>query len=119
MFRIAKTFEFSAAHHLPHLPEGHQCRRPHGHNYTVTVELAAPATNSDSFVLDYGELVVVKADLDNNFDHRDLNALVPMPTTAENLAVYFYQRWQEELPQLVAVRVSETPKTWAEYRDEP
>lgn len=117
MYRISKCFEFSAAHHLPHLPEGHQCRRPHGHNYVVTVELESEALDEDSFVEDYGLLADIKRDLDTVFDHQNLNDIVhPMPTTAERLAEYFYWRWEPAHPRLCAVRVSETPKTWAEFR---
>ena len=33
--RICKTFTFDAAHQLHLLPEGHKCRRMHGHTYRV------------------------------------------------------------------------------------
>lgn len=36
--------------------------------------------------------------------------------SAENLAVWIHDLWTERIPELTAVRVSETPKTWAEYR---
>ncbi|WP_444972014.1 6-pyruvoyl trahydropterin synthase family protein [Streptomyces lunaelactis] len=36
--------------------------------------------------------------------------------SAENLAVWIFDLWVERLPELTAVKVSETPKTWAEYR---
>lgn len=35
MIRIAKTFDFDAAHWLPFVPDGHKCRRMHGHTYRV------------------------------------------------------------------------------------
>jgi 6-pyruvoyltetrahydropterin/6-carboxytetrahydropterin synthase len=39
-------------------------------------------------------------------------------TTSENLARALYLRFKPDLRELRAVRVSETPKTWAEYREE-
>jgi len=36
--------------------------------------------------------------------------------TSEVLAQHFYNWCKSRLPETVAVRVSETPKTWAEYR---
>ena len=75
-WRISKTFGFAAAHHLPALPEGHKCRRPHGHNYTVTLVLAATRLDDREMVLDYGELAPVRAWIGKTLDHRDLNSLL-------------------------------------------
>lgn len=119
MFEIRKQFEFAAAHHLPHLPEGHKCARPHGHNYIVEIVLQSELLNRDGFVVDYGDLDPLKRMIDERFDHRDLNTWFPGPTTAENLAQYFYAWCKSQWPQTVEVRVSETPKTWAGYRPDP
>lgn len=32
---LYKEFMFEAAHHLPHVPEGHKCGRLHGHSFLV------------------------------------------------------------------------------------
>lgn len=32
--------------------------------------------------------------------------------------MWIFDLWTERFPELTAVRVSETPKTWAEYRPE-
>lgn len=116
MFRITKEFHFSASHVLDHLPADHQCARLHGHNYVVVVELAAAALNGDGFVRDYHELAALKAYLDERFDHRHLNDVIEGPTTAEALARHLYYWCMARWPETAAVRVSETPKTWAEYR---
>jgi 6-pyruvoyltetrahydropterin/6-carboxytetrahydropterin synthase len=116
MFRISKQFSFCAAHSLNHLPEGHQCKRVHGHNYIVELVLEAQSLNSDHFVRDYGELKAFKKWIDDVVDHRNLNDVMgETPSTAENLAFWLYMGWKETYPELVGVRVSETPKTWAEY----
>ena len=36
---LTKEFRFEAAHCLPNTPEGHKCRRLHGHSFKVTVEV--------------------------------------------------------------------------------
>lgn len=117
-FRITKRFEFSASHQLTGLADGHQCARLHGHNYVVELELSAAADSLTltGFVRDYGDLGPFKSWLDKTVDHRHLNDLVKENPTAENLAHWLYDQWSGSFPELSAVRVSETPKTWAEYR---
>jgi 6-pyruvoyltetrahydropterin/6-carboxytetrahydropterin synthase len=101
------------------LPEGHQCARLHGHNYEVEVILSGPP-DASGFVLDYGELAPIKHFLDGVLDHHHLNEVMGSPdgrlTTAEALAAFLLGRFLPTFPALVAVRVSETPKTWAEAR---
>ncbi|WP_298259598.1 6-carboxytetrahydropterin synthase QueD [uncultured Litoreibacter sp.] len=116
MYRITKEFHFSASHQLAHLPDDHQCARLHGHNYVVVVELASKTLNADGFVRDYGELKELKAYIDSTFDHRHLNDVMDVASTGENMARHFYDWCAAVWPETAAVKVSETPKTWAEYR---
>jgi 6-pyruvoyltetrahydropterin/6-carboxytetrahydropterin synthase len=115
-YRISKTFTFAAAHHLPQLPAGHKCRRPHGHNYTVTVHLAADTLDAEGFVTDYGHLAPIRAYLDDHLDHRDLTEILDVPSTAEHLARWLYDRFAPQFPQLMEVTVCETPTSSASYR---
>lgn len=117
MYTISKEFHFSASHQLDHLPEGHQCARLHGHNYKVELILQAKDLDQDDFVLDYGDLKPFKQLIDEKLDHRHLNDVIPYRTTAENIARWLYEWAKERWPQVVAVRVSETPKTWATYSE--
>lgn len=117
MFRITKEFHFSASHQLCQLPPDHQCARLHGHNYVVVVELAAAELNDFGFVRDYHELAPLKHYIDDNLDHRHLNEVFGHDAvTAEWLARHFFEWCKPRMPETAAVRVSETPKTWAEYR---
>lgn len=117
MYRITKEFHFSASHQLLGLPADHQCARLHGHNYVVVVELASAKLNAHGFVRDYAELHDLKRHIDEVFDHRHLNAVLSDDmVTAEKLAKYFYDWCRQRFPETAAVKVSETPKTWAEYR---
>lgn len=118
-YRISKEFRFSASHRLDGLPEEHPCGRLHGHNYVVELELSAPSDGLDStgFVRDYGDLGAFSTWLDSAVDHRHLNEVVDgLNPSAENLSRWLYDRWSTRYPELTSVRVSETPKTWAEYR---
>lgn len=116
MYTISKRFSFSASHIIEGLPPGHQCSRLHGHNYVVEVVLAAEALDAVGFVVDYGDLKPLKQIIEGELDHRHLNDVLPGPTTAEAIARYLFERALALWPQTVAVRVSETPATWAEYR---
>jgi len=123
MIRIAKEFAFSASHQLTHLAEAqpdHPCARLHGHNYAVVVELEGEELNKDGFVRDYRELDIVKRFIDDALDHRHLNDVrggSSEQTTAESLARWLLKVFRGMgLEECVAVRVSETPKTWAEAR---
>lgn len=119
MFRIAKRFSFSASHALTAVPEDHKCRRLHGHNYEVEVVCEGDLDHR-GMVVDYHDLAPVRRFIDATVDHRHLNDVLDGEPTAERLAWWLYEALREELPaeiaeRLVAVRVHETPRTWAEY----
>lgn len=121
MYRITKEFSFEASHRLSHLPPDHKCNRLHGHSYRAEVVLESRELGADGFVRDYGELDSLKSFIDERLDHRHLDDVLPegMVSSAENLARFLYEFSAERWPEVVAVRVSETPKTWAEYRPLP
>lgn len=128
MYRITKEFRFEAAHHLTKVPENHKCRRPHGHSYRVILELESEELDERGFVVDYADLDQLKRFIDENLDHRDLNEVLsgsdslsgigePLETTAESLAYVLWRVAKQWWPgKISCVRVSETAKTWAEYR---
>lgn len=117
MFRITKEFHFSASHQLCALPDDHPCARLHGHNYVVVVELSAAGLDDNGFVLDFCELKPLKIWIDEGLDHRHLNEVFGHDMiTSEYLAKKIFDFCKTHWPQTSAVRISETPKTWAEYR---
>lgn len=117
MFRISKEFHFSASHQLKDLLTDHPCARLHGHNYIVEVVLESATLDAHGFVRDYRELEPLKAYIDAELDHRHLNdVLGDDGVTAERLAKHLYEWCRARWPEVAAVRVSETPRTWAEYR---
>jgi 6-pyruvoyltetrahydropterin/6-carboxytetrahydropterin synthase len=117
MYTIAKKFGFSASHVIGGLPPQHPCSRLHGHNYEIEVILQATALDSVGFVRDYRELSALKKFLDETVDHKHLNDVLGHDsTTAETLSKWLYDWCKRIWPEVVAVRVSEAPSTWAEYR---
>jgi 6-pyruvoyltetrahydropterin/6-carboxytetrahydropterin synthase len=117
MYTITKEFHFSASHQLCNLPGDHPCARLHGHNYIAEVELRAEELDENGFVLDYRALDPLKRWIDDTLDHRHLNEVfghdgVTSEVLAREIFDWAHARWA----QVSAVRVSETPKTWAEYR---
>lgn len=117
MYRITKEFHFSASHQLKGLAEDHPCARLHGHNYIVQIELRAEALTPVGFVRDYHDLAALKAYIDDRLDHRHLNdVLGDDNVTAERMAKHLFGWCKPLWAETSAIRISETPKTWAEYR---
>ena len=56
--KIWKEFHFDSAHLLPFLPDGHKCRRLHGHTFRVRVEVAG-AIGADGLVMDFADIAAV------------------------------------------------------------
>lgn len=98
---ITKSFTFEAAHHLPNhrAPDGSpgKCSQPHGHSYVLIVTLrgniqtATPDHTSFGFVTDFAHVgAIVKKEIIDRVDHRDLNEVLPFRTTAELMAFFFF-----------------------------
>jgi len=116
---IAKEFAFEAAHSLPN--HDGPCRRLHGHSYRVQVVARGPlqlldGRSEEGMVVDFARLKeVFMQRINARCDHQYLNETVPVPrTTAEFLATWMLTELRAELPQVVAVRLYETPTSYAE-----
>ena len=115
--RITKSFGFDAAHWLPGVPEGHKCRRLHGHTYRVEIALEGDLDRDLGWVADYGEISAALKPLLAQLDHHCLNEIPGLENpTAEVLAAWLFARLHSPLPMLADVTVSETPATSAVYR---
>jgi len=119
-FSVCKTFEFDAAHFLPHY-EG-ICKNLHGHRYKVEVEVSGPELvkggPSEGMLLDFTDLsVMVKDRIVSVYDHSLLNDFKEFENpTAEVMASHFWQLLLYGLPlevRLQRVQVWETPQCWA------
>ena len=106
--RLEKTFQFEAAHRLPHVPEGHKCWRLHGHSYRVHLAIAGEVDERTGWLMDFDELQAIFAPVFDQIDHRYLNEVKGLENpTAENIARWIWQRLCDKLP-LVEVRIDET-----------
>jgi 6-pyruvoyltetrahydropterin/6-carboxytetrahydropterin synthase len=86
----------------------------------VEVVLTIDELIGPGFVTDFGDLEPLKTYLDGALDHRDLNEVLDLPPTSENLACHianwFIANVEPGIPgQMVKVRIGETNGTWAEY----
>ena len=135
MITMTQSFEFAAEHRLyvPELSEEQnrkafgKCANPngHGHNYVVEVTLAGEPDPVTGTLADLPEFeVTVKRRVIDLFDHKHLNADCPefaqLNPTVENITRVIWEKLAGGFARgrLHAVRVWETPKTYAEYREE-
>ncbi|MDG2185136.1 MAG: 6-carboxytetrahydropterin synthase [Mariniblastus sp.] len=135
MLTLTQQFEFSAAHRLHCDTYSEEKNRDmfgkcnnlngHGHNYVVDVSLRRDVQDegANGRVIALHELeATVKQRVIDRLDHKHLNLDVDyfsqVNPTVENIAIVIWQWLDGQLGKadLVAVRVYETPKTWAEYR---
>ena len=119
MWTVTKEFSFEAAHSLPHLPESHKCHRTHGHSYRVVVVCKGDLIPDFSWVVDYADIAAATQPIIDSLDHRNINDILGMHTTAENLAYWFYRKLMKELPSLHAIHVMETANTNVIYCPRP
>lgn len=114
---ISTRAAFEAAHHLPLLPNGHKCKRLHGHNYTIEVILRTDV-GGDGMAIDYADIdAAVKSEVFDACDHQLLNHVPGLDNpTGENIAIWAARRLRAVLPDLYEVRIWETPHYCATVR---
>jgi 6-pyruvoyltetrahydropterin/6-carboxytetrahydropterin synthase len=133
MFRVTRRYQFAASHrlHAPQLSEEEnrelygKCNHPygHGHNYVVEVTARGPLDGSTGRAVDPAALdELVRRQVLARFDHRNLNAEVPVfqgcVPTSENLAREICrglkEEWSavfpDEWPKLEKIRIGETSR---------
>lgn len=117
MWTVSKEFRFEAAHSLPNLPETHKCHHLHGHSYTVRIHCSGHLVPDKSWVVDYADIKELTQPLIESLDHKNINDVILIATTAENISFWFYRKLFEKLP-VSQVDVEETPGTCCSYRPE-
>src|SRR3977135_4285470 len=53
---LTKDFHFEAAHYLPNVPEGHKCRRMHGHSFRGQVGVRGHIDPHTGWLIDFADL---------------------------------------------------------------
>lgn len=117
---LTKEYRFEAAHHLPRVPEGHKCRRLHGHSYRVELHVRGPVDPESGWLIDFGVLDdLFEAEIYRKLDHRNLNDVPGLEnSTCENLAAFVWRALRPKIPQLAAITVWETSDACCTYRGE-
>lgn len=115
--QLRKSFQFEAAHRLPHLPEGHKCRRLHGHSFVAEIVVEGPLDPRLGWVMDYADIKAAFRPLWEQLDHRYLNEVPGLENpTSEAVAQWIWDRLKPALPLLTEVVVAETCTARCVYR---
>lgn len=115
--RLEKKFRFEAAHWLPRVPEGHKCRRMHGHSFMVDVIVEGDVNPDTGWLVDFADLTQAWQPLHEQLDHFCLNDVSGLENpTSENLCLWIWQRLKPVLPGLTEVIVHETCTSSCQYR---
>jgi 6-pyruvoyltetrahydropterin/6-carboxytetrahydropterin synthase len=116
---LRKTFQFEAAHLLPHLPQSHKCRRLHGHSFKAEIVVAGACDPKLGWLMDYADIGNAFKPLWEQLDHRYLNEVAGLENpTSENIALWIWNRLHSRLPGLKEVVVAETCTAACVYRGE-
>ena len=114
---LRKTFQFEAAHRLPHVPAEHKCARLHGHSFRVEVVVAGECDPHMGWLMDYADLSEAFKPLMEQLDHYYLNDIAGLENaTSENLAKWIWDRLKPQLPLLAEISVAETCMSRCVYR---
>jgi 6-pyruvoyltetrahydropterin/6-carboxytetrahydropterin synthase len=116
---LTKEFRFEAAHCLPNTPEGHKCRRLHGHSFKVTVEVKGPIDPKAGWLIDFSDIKEAWKPLHDELDHYYLNDIEGLENpTSEVLSGWIWERLKKRLDCLSAITVHETCTSACTYRGE-
>jgi 6-pyruvoyltetrahydropterin/6-carboxytetrahydropterin synthase len=117
MFELRRTYRFEAAHFLPNAPEGHRCRRVHGHSYTIELRVSGEIDEAAGWVIDFADIDVVAEPLRAALDHQLLNDIEGLANpTSEAVARWIWQNVKPRLEALSTVIVRETPRSACAFR---
>ena len=115
--RLSKSFRFEAAHDLPTFPDGHKCRRLHGHSFRFDVVVEGEVDPAKGYLIDYGDIKRVTDPIVRRLDHFYLNEIAGLENpTSENIARWVWEQLRPQLPLLASIIVHETCTSSCEYR---
>lgn len=129
--KLTRRYVVEAAHQLTAgVPEGHPCRRLHGHRYLVEVDVMLVGKLVNGMVLEYIEIDEKVRGVLELVDHHFLNTLADRARVAmeyarmvsENSTVEHFALWVihalhavfESRVKVVAVRIEEDPDSAVE-----
>lgn len=107
MYYVTKRMEIAGAHRLD-LPYDSKCSNFHGHNWVVVVHCKSETLNESGMVMDF---TLIKKDIHDKLDHRNLNEVFDFNPTAENIAKWICS----QIPNCYKVSVQESEGNVAVY----
>jgi 6-pyruvoyltetrahydropterin/6-carboxytetrahydropterin synthase len=113
---MSREYSFEAAHSLPKVPDGHKCKRVHGHNYVLHVLVHGDVADN-GMIMDFWDLDKIVKPIVEIVDHRNLNDIEGLDNpTAELIARWFLNKIRADMPEdyEIAVRLYETPQCFVE-----
>jgi 6-pyruvoyltetrahydropterin/6-carboxytetrahydropterin synthase len=114
---VFKDFVIDCAHSLPHVPDGHKCKNVHGHTYKIRVGLKGELDPVLGWVEDFALIKAAFEPIKELLDHRYINDVSGLENpTAENLAIWVWNKLKDKLPLLHEVMVFETPLSGTVYK---
>ena len=130
---ISRKAHFNAAHRLYRKDWTFEkndlifgkCNNPnyHGHNYELIVNVTGEIDPETGFVMDVKILAdLIKEEVENKFDHKNLNLDVPdfqdLNPTAEYIAVVIWNKLRIKMDEKFDLEVVlyETPRNFVTYR---
>jgi 6-pyruvoyltetrahydropterin/6-carboxytetrahydropterin synthase len=122
-FELSRSLFFESAHFLPHAPEGHKCRRMHGHSFRAEIWIEGPLDKVAGWVIDFADLDASLAPIRKELDHQVLNEVPGLANpTSEELGRWLWDRCGAALPpgiDLTQVVIHETCESAVRYRADP
>ena len=122
MYIISVRAHYDAAHFLRNY-QG-KCANLHGHRYEVEAAMAFEELGPGGMAIDFVDAKAALRSIADELDHQNLNELEPfreLESSAENQARYIYEELKRRLgdvgPNLLYVRVWESPNQWAQYSE--
>lgn len=116
---IFKEFTFEAAHLLPNTPEGHKCRRLHGHSFRVAIYVKGEVEAQSGWIIDFADIKKAFQPIFKRLDHNYLNEVEGLENpTSENIARWIWKNLKPDLPQLSKIVLHETCTAGCVYQGE-
>lgn len=114
---IFKEFTFEAAHDLPNTPDGHKCRRLHGHSFRVRLAVEGDVDPVTGWVMDFAEIKAAFHPIWERLDHHYLNDIPGLENpTSEVIAKWIWAELKPALPLLSEVKLWETCTAGCTYQ---
>ncbi len=114
--------EFASAHSLRDYPG--ECRRLHGHNWKVEIEITARKLDKLGMVIDFKNVKAAAKEVTGMLDHRYLNDIEPFDNinpTAENIAAFLFKELAKKLNdktiKVKAITLWETERASVHYTE--